>query len=256
MDYTKELTFAKNMAVEAGKIMKKYYRIDQQVETKSDSTPVTIADTEINQMIIDRVRAELPDYGILGEEISWQSDREKLWVCDPIDGTPAFIYHIPTSMFSLALVIDGEPQVAVAFNALTGETYSAVKDQGAFRDEQPIEVSARAWGKGARVAGSSDGGIDGISDRTSLKEQGIKVINGFGAVFKGCLVAEGSLDGRVFVHKGAHDIAAIKLIISEAGGKVTDLDGNEQRYDRAINGAVMSNGLIHDELLKLVRASR
>ncbi len=256
MDYAKELAFAKKVAGEAGLVIQKYYRADQQVETKGDDTPVTIADKEVNQLIVDRVRAEYPEHGVLGEELSWQSDREKLWVCDPIDGTPAFIYHIPTSMFSLALVVDGIPRVALAFNALTGETYSAVKGKGAFRDDRPIKVSSRSWDKGARVAGSSDGAVDGVSDRESLIEQGIKVVNGFGAVFKGCLVAEGSLDGRVFVHKGAHDIAAIKLIVEEAGGKVTDLAGNEQRYDRPINGAVMSNGLIHDELLKLVKAGK
>ncbi len=256
MDYIKEIAFAKRMAGEAGLIMQKYYRIDQHVETKSDDTPVTIADKEVNQMIVDRVQAEFPEYGVLGEELSYKSDREKLWVCDPIDGTPAFIYHIPTSMFSLALVVNGEPQVAVTFNAFTGDLYSAIKTKGAFRNDKPIKVSKRSWGKGTRVAGSSDGAVDGISDRESLTKQGIKVINAFGSVFKGSLVAEGSLDGRVFIHKGAHDMAAIKLIIEEAGGKLTDLDGNEQRYDRAINGAIMSNGLIHDELLKLVRASK
>jgi fructose-1,6-bisphosphatase/inositol monophosphatase family enzyme len=256
MDHTKELEFAKRIAGEAGLIMQKYYRADQHEETKADHTPVTIADKEVNQLVVDRVQAEYPNYGVLGEELSWQSDREKLWVCDPIDGTPAYIYHIPTSMFSLALVVDGEPQVAVTFSAFTGDLYWAIKTKGAFRNDQPIHVSSRSWGEGTRIAGSSDGAVDGISDRTSLTQQGIKVINAFGSVFKGSLVAEGSLDGRVFTHKGAHDMAAIKLIITEAGGKLTDLDGNEQRYDQAINGAVMSNGLIHDELLKLVRASR
>ena len=256
MDYTKELEFAKRVAGEAGLVMQKYYRADQHVEIKSDDTPVTIADKAVNQLVVDRVQAEFPDYGVLGEEISYKSDRKKLWVCDPIDGTPAFIYHIPTSMFSLALVADGISQVAVTFNVFTGDLYSAVKTKGAFRNGQPIKVSKRPWEKGARVAGSSDGAVDGISDREFLVQQGIKVINAFGSVFKGSLVAEGSLDGRVFVHSGAHDIAAIKLLIEEAGGKVTDLDGNEQRYDRAINGAIMSNGLIHDKLLELVQKSK
>lgn len=255
MTYKKELAFAKKVAGEAGLIMQKYYRADQQVETKSDETPVTIAYKAVNQLVIDRVKAEFSDYGVLGEELSWQSDREKLWVCDPIDGTPAFIYHIPTSMFSLALVVNGVPQMAITFNALTGELYSAIKDKGAFRDNRSIHVSSRMWGKGTRLAGSSDGAVDGIASRAALKQIGIKVIVGYGAVFKGCLVSEGSLDGRVFIHKGAHDIAAIKLIIEEAGGKVTDLDGNEQRYDRPINGAVMSNGLIHEQLLGLVKAN-
>lgn len=256
MDYIKELDFARRMAMTAGDIMKKYYRADQHVETKSDQTPVTIADKEINDMLIEEVKKDYPEHGVLGEEASWQSDRENLWVCDPIDGTPAFIFHIPTSMFSLALVIDGVSQLAIAFNAFTGDCYTAIKSGGVFRNEQPIHVSDRSLGSGARLAGSSDGAIDGIANRQNMQALGIKIIASYGAVFKGCLVAEGSLDGRIFVHKGAHDIAAIKLIIEEAGGKVTDLDGNEQRYDRPINGAVMSNGVIHNELLKLVKTSK
>ncbi len=252
MDYTKELEFAKNMSTVAGEIMKKYYRVDQGVEIKEDNTPVTLADKEINDLLIESVKKEFPDYGVLGEEANWNEDREKLWVCDPIDGTPAFIYHIPTFMFSLALVVDGDPVIGVAFNATTNDIYQAERGKGSFLNGKAISTSSRRWGNEARLAGSSDGAVDGLST-SALKEQGIKVINSFGAVFKGCMIAEGSLDGRVFVHNGAHDIAAVKLIIEEAGGKVTDLDGNEQRYDNQINGAVMSNGLVHDNLLQLVK---
>ena len=256
MDYTKELEFAKRVAGEAGLVMQKYYRADQQVETKFDDTPVTIADKEVNQLIIDRVQAEFPDHGVLGEELSYKSDREKLWVCDPIDGTPAFIYHIPTSMFSLALVIGGVPYVGVAFNPWTGELYSAVSGRGAFRDDKRIQVSKKIWGNGTRLAGSSDGTVDRDITRTGLKKLGIEVISGYSVVFKGCLVADGSVDGRIWAGTGAHDVAAVKLIVEEAGGKVTDHDGNNQRYDQPINGIIMSNGLIHDELLRLVKASK
>jgi fructose-1,6-bisphosphatase/inositol monophosphatase family enzyme len=217
---------------------------------------VTIADKEVNQLIVDRVQAEYPDHGVLGEEISYKSERERLWVCDPIDGTPAFIYHIPTSMFSLALVVDGLPQVGVAFNPWTGELYSAVIGKGAFRDDKSIKVSQKPWGKGTRLAGSSDGSVDHVIPRTGLKEIGVEVISGYSVVFKGCLVADGSADGRIWAGTGAHDVAAVKLIVEEAGGMVTDHDGNEQRYDRPINGIIMSNGIIHDELLKLVKASK
>lgn len=252
MTYEKELAFAKEMAQLAGDIMKKYYREDQHVEIKSDMTPVTIADKAVNNMLVEEIKKQFPAHGVLGEEESWNADRESLWVCDPIDGTPAFIYHIPTSMFSLAFVVDGLPKVAVAYNAFTGDLYQATVGGGAYLNGNPIKVSQRGWGD-ARLAGSSDGAVDGVARREDLIKQGNKVINSYGAVFKGCLIAEGSLDGRVFIHKSAHDIAAIKLIIEEAGGRVTDLAGNEQRYDRKINGAIMSNGLVHDELLTLIK---
>ncbi len=256
MDYQKELEFARQLAKAAGEIMKKYYRIDQQVETKSNDTPITIADTRVNQMVIDRVKAEYPDYGILGEEISFEAERGKLWVCDPIDGTSAYVLHVPTSTFSLALVVDGQPVVGLVYNPWVGEMYHAIKGQGAYRDDSLVHVSGRQWGKDTvRLAGSSSGNFNEPANKFSkqLARVNVHVTSYPGNVFKGCLIAEGSIEGRTFMYKGAHDVAAVKLIISEAGGKVTDLDGNEQRYDRPINGAIMSNGLIHDELLKLVK---
>ena len=258
MDYQKEIEFAKSMAADAGKIMKKYYRIDQGVEIKDDTTPVTLADTEINSLLIERVKAEFSDCGVLGEEESWNEDREKLWVCDPIDGTVGFILHIPTSAFSLAYVVDGVVKAAVAYNPFVDELYYAVIGGGAFRNGQPIKVSTKSWGEQVHIAQSS-GGKDPFRDVelvAHLASQKIYINSSPGIVYHGCLIAEGSIEGRVFMYHTAHDIAAVKLIIEEAGGKVTDIDGNEQRYDRKLNGAVMSNGLIHDELLKIMKESK
>ncbi len=258
MDYQRELEFAKNMATVAGEIMKKYYRIDQGVEIKEDSTPVTIADKEINDLLIETVKTEFPDYGVLGEEASWNEDREKLWVCDPIDGTIGYMLHIPTSAFSLALVIDGVPKIAIAYNPWVDELYSAVEGKGAFLGDKQIHVSDKKWGERLHIAQSS-GGKDPFRDRelvSNLASQQAFVNSSPGIVYHGCLIADGSIEGRVFLYHTAHDIAATKLIIEEAGGKVTDLGGNEQRYDRKINGAIMSNGLIHDELVKIVRQVR
>ncbi len=92
------------MAKRAGELMKQFYRADQKVEVKNDNSPVTIADKTINQELISRVKERFPDHGVLGEEASWHEDRDIVWVCDPIDGTVAYILHLPTSMFSLALV--------------------------------------------------------------------------------------------------------------------------------------------------------
>lgn len=252
------LEFAKKTAKEAGEIMHQFYRSDHQVEVKADDSPVTIADKSINSMLIQRVQEVFPDHGVLGEEESWQPDRDVVWVCDPIDGTAAFIQHIPLSMFSLACVYQGQPVVAVAYNPWSQDMYAATEGGGASRNDEPISVSKRPWGEHTRLLGSSHGGIskepaDNVEIQKKLFHDKAHTTRLPGTVFKGCLIAEGSADGRTFMHDGAHDIAALKLIIEEAGGKVTDLDGNEQRYDQPINGAVMSNGLVHGELLKLVR---
>ncbi len=252
--YEQELAFARSVAREAGDIMHKYYRIDQQITVKDDKTPVTIADTLINDMLIERVQAEFPQDGVIGEEASWETGRERVWVCDPIDGTVAFIMRVPTSMFSLALVVDGVPVLAIAYNPWTDDEYSAEIGRGAFRNSEKIAVSQKVWGPGIHIAGSS-GATDAIFDEKKAKLEDKKIyVNEFpGGVCKGCLIAEGAIEARIFMHDGAHDIAALKLIIEEAGGKVTDLDGNEQRYDQPINGAIMSNGKIHNELLALIQ---
>ncbi len=212
---------------------------------------MTVADKEINQFVIDSVKKEFADHGVLGEEISWQPGREKLWVCDPIDGTRMYNHHIPVSMFSLALVIEGEPVVAVTYNPWVEDLYWAVTLEGCYRNGQKIttaknyDVTVGVW-----RADYQRGLIEFIENKNW------RPVLLYPLVIKGCLIAEGSLSGQIVYVKNSHDIAAIKLLIEEAGGKVTDLDGNDQRYDRPINGAVMSNGLIHDELLELVRKAK
>lgn len=253
MAYEKELAFAKDMAREAAEIMKKYYRVDQQVVTKKDLSPVTIADTTINDVLIERVQSAFPDDGVIGEEASWEPERSRVWVCDPIDGTVAYILKVPTSMFALALVEDGRPVMAVSYNPWVDELYWAAIGEGAYRNEEKIAVSKKTWGPGVHIAGSQNNPETHPDTRAELLEQGIHVNEFPGGVHKSCLVAEGAIEARIFMYAGAHDIAAVKLIIEEAGGKVTDLDGDEQRYDRPLNGAIMSNGLIHDELLNLVK---
>lgn len=252
MAYEREIAFAKDMARAAGEVMRRYYRIDQQVEVKKDLSPITIADTEINELMIKWVQETFPNDGVIGEEASWESERERVWVCDPIDGTHAYIIRVPTSMFSLALVIDGVPVVAAVYNPWTDEMYTAVTSEGAYRNESPIHVSSKDWGEGVNITGTRGRSYEKIKE-VLTDTPGVKVNTIAGGVFKGCLVAEGAVEVWFFEHSGAHDVAAMKLIVEEAGGKVTDLDGNDQRYDRPINGAIMSNGHIHEELMNIVK---
>lgn len=250
------LEFAKNIAHEAGQVMHQYYRADQKVEEKSDHSPVTVADTIINSMLIERVKNTFPDHGVMGEEESWQSEKPVVWVCDPIDSTVSFIVHIPTFTFALALVVDGEPLVAVVYNPMTDEMYSAIKNVGAFRNNTKIAVSNRMWGDGALLLRKASPLQINILDRsdvaTDLYSQGVRLIANHGAVWSGCLIADGSVDGYLYEGDGPHDVAAVKLLVEEAGGKVTDLLGGEQRYNQPIGGSIVSNCHIHANLIDLV----
>lgn len=251
MEYQKEYEFAKRIARRAGEIMKQYYRTDQQVERKHDNSPVTIADKTINSFLIEEVQREFPEHGVLGEEESWNNGRYNMWVCDPIDGTRMYSYHIPISMFSLAYVVDGEPVVSVCYNPWTDDLYEARKGGGAWRNGKKISVASQ----NPEVVGTWVNDFRGKAADLIL-EKGWHPTLLYPFVFKGCLIAEGSLSGQATRLNSTHDAAAVVLLVQEAGGRVTDINGNIQRYDSPMNGCVMSNGVIHEELLDLIhRAS-
>lgn len=255
-EFEKEREFAIQMARKAGEIMHHYADQDHQTERKHDKSPVTVADKEINSLLIAEVKRLFPEHGVLGEEEIYESGRKQLWVCDPIDSTASFILHAPLSMFSLAYVDDGEVLVAATYNPWTDELFVATRGDGATKNGEPVRVSDRAWGENAIIVSVSDPGhnnypTDSPEAAMWIRSQGNHLSHVGGGVFKCMMVAQGHADGFIFPFDGAHDIAAAKLIVEEAGGLVTDLDGNEQRYDKPLNGAIISNGRVAEQLKKI-----
>jgi fructose-1,6-bisphosphatase/inositol monophosphatase family enzyme len=251
------LDFGKSLAQDAGAIILRYFNgLDLDIQIKQDESPVTAADKEINQLVIDRVSEAFPTHGILAEEGSSHEDRRELWVCDPIDGTKSFIQRIPTALFSLAFVVDGVPEVAVMGDPFQRRILTAVRGEGAQMNHSPIKVSARSDLKGATIA--LTGTYSELRDRRQLlddmQDAGAKIVLVPGNVFRSSLVASGNVDVHIFPGRSAHDVAAAKLIVEEAGGKVTDLYGKEQRYDGRICGAVITNGLLHNVIIERIAA--
>ncbi|PID31771.1 hypothetical protein CR970_04010 [Candidatus Saccharibacteria bacterium] len=255
-NYDELLDFAVQQARAAGEVMRTYFfdPSSQNVSRKADKTVVTIADKQINDNLIRAVRQSFPQHGVLGEEASYGADASRLWVCDPIDGTEAFITGVPTAMYSLAFVVDGVPRLGVCYEPVQDMLLHAVQGAGAYLNGERVHVSDTS-----ELAGATIGIVSSIQcflDRLPAYQQlldqsaGIKIIPG--NVFKAALLAQGRLDGYIFPGKSAHDIAANDIIIREAGGVVTDLAGNDQPYDRRIRGAIMSNGKIHDQLVRAV----
>ena len=127
------LKFAEEISEHAGEIMKKYYNSKNGQRYKKDDTIVTLADKEINQYLIERVKQTYPDHGVDGEEQTYGAS-EYLWVCDPVDGTAMFTRHVPVAVFSLALCVDGQPVVAVVNDVFSNCVYTAIKGKGAFKN--------------------------------------------------------------------------------------------------------------------------
>ena len=249
------LNFATDLAREAGAILLHYFNAaDKDVETKDDNSPVTIADKKINQLVIDRIANAFPNHGILAEEGSQNEHRTHLWVCDPIDYTKGFIRRIPTAMFSLAYTVGGRSEVAVILDPFQDKLFSAVIGQGAYMNGQPISVSRCSDLKVATVATIND--YKQLRERQEffdkLQDMGTSQLIAPGNIFRSTLVASGDVDAYIFPGKSAHDVAAAKLIVEEAGGKVTNLHGKEDMYNGRIYGAIVTNGHLHNQLVELI----
>ena len=250
------LEFAKNIAYEAGKIMLKYFNQNNGASYKGDKTIVTIADTEINSYLIEKVKECYPEHSVDGEEEQFGRSNY-VWVCDPVDGTAMYARHIPIAVFSLALVIDGVPNVGVVYEPFTDSLYTAIKGKGAYKNNQRIEVNDILLNDMKSVSNFDMWSNADYNIYDVIKEIGKRTyFVSIGSVIRACMcVASGKFNFAIFPgtkHKNC-DIAAAKVIVEEAGGKVTDLFGNEQRYDKSIKGALISNGIVHDEVIEVIK---
>ena len=249
-----ELEFAKTLAHDAGEIMRKHFN-NTTTHYKSDNTPVTLADTEINQLVIDRVRAEYPDHGVYSEEASFDQENSTVWVCDPLDGTSSFARGIPVAVFSLALVLDGTPQLGVIYDPWTDRLYFAAKTHGAYLNNQQIHVNQHTLSDREAVIGYDYSPTMSFNTLKAAYELSRKTrFSGLGSFVHGsALVASGMSVAYIASGNRPYDIAAAKIIVEEAGGRVTDIFGEDQRYDREVRGAVVSNGIIHDEIINTIK---
>ena len=250
------LETAIEIAAAASEIMLKYFDIGVPADWKEDNTPITIADETINRMVIDRVVAEYPDHGVVGEEASVVKPNATMqWVCDPIDGTIPYMLGIPTNVFALALCEDGRPVVSVVADPYLDRMYTATLGGGTFCNERKLTVSDTASLRGSFM--NVSGRTAGAAAHTpavyyDLKKAGVRQLHHNSMVYEVIQVASGMFDGAIFTQSTPWDAAAGVLLVTEAGGMASDVCGKEQRYDRPINGTIFSNGVLHDDLVRLV----
>ena len=250
------LEFAKDIAQYAGEVMLKYFKENNGASYKGDKTIVTLADTEINTYLIAQVKEKYPSHSVDGEEEQFGKS-DYVWVCDPVDGTAMYARHIPVAVFSLALVIRGESKVGVVFDPFTDSLYTEIKGKGAYKNGEKITVNDYQLEDMKTVCHydlwvGADYNISKVVQELANKTYVI----GLGSIIRACMcIASGDFTLAIFPgtkHKNC-DIAAVKVIVEEAGGMVTDLFGNEQRYDESINGAVISNKKLHNKVIETIK---
>lgn len=234
---------------------------DLHVDTKPDRTPVTDADVACEDTVRAVVAAEAPGDGVLGEERGAEgpgAGSARTWVIDPIDGTKNFSRGIPVWASLIALVDEGRPVVGVVSAPALGRRWWAAEDVGAFTRDP-----ARGVEQG-RLAVSGVGDLaDAYASTTDLdhwrhldrQDRYLALVaacwesRAFGDFWQHCLVAEGLLDLAVEPEAGAWDLAALQVLVEQAGGRFTDLGGTA-RHDGG--SGLSSNGLVHDAALAIV----
>lgn len=235
-----DLELAFRLADAADAISLPSFRSGLAVETKPDLTPVTQADRSVEAELRRVLARERPDDAILGEEAGAAGDARRRWIIDPIDGTRNYSRGIPVWATLVALEVDGAVQLGVVSAPALGHRWWAERGSGAFGDGEPIHVSAISRIEDAVLSFALENELPALARRAWHAR-------GFGDFWPYMLVAEGGVDGTVDA-RGVNewDLAAMQVIVEEAGGRFSDLRG-----DARIDGgsAVASNGLVHDELL-------
>jgi histidinol-phosphatase len=230
---------------------------DLQVESKPDLTPVSDADRAAETAIRALLERERPDDDVLGEEYGATGDGTgRRWVLDPIDGTKNFVRGVPVWATLVALQVDGQTVAGVVSAPALGRRWWAASGGGAWtgpsvRQARACRVSAVTDLSDAYLAYSSIPGwadIDRESAFLGLLRR-VYQSRGYGDFFSHMLVAEGVVDCSAEPEVSLWDLAALQVVVTEAGGQFSDLSGLE----RADGGSVVaSNGKLHDELLAIL----
>jgi histidinol-phosphatase len=244
---------------EADALARSAFRRDLRITTKPDRTFVTETDTAIERAIRTRIAAAHPDHGLVGEEYGTEAgDATTRWYIDPIDGTHNFIRGVPLFGTLLAVERDGELQAAVLSAPALRERWWARRGGGAWARGADDDVPRRIHVSG--VASLADAQLlygSGHDIEASGRAPGFHALlgdvwreRGFGDFWGYALLAEGAAEAMVEVDLWPWDAAAPMVLIEEAGGRVTDLDGR-----RAIDSKTFlaTNGLLHDEVLERLR---
>jgi histidinol-phosphatase len=237
-------------AAEAARLIREHYEGQRTARAKADGTPVTDADLAAEQAIRSLVRARFPDDGFHGEESAAERlDAEHVWLVDPIDGTKSFVRGYPMFSTQIAVWRRGRLALGVSSAPAWGETAWAERGSGAWLDGKALAVSRIARLEEATL---STGNLRSLAGGPRWGAFGRLVarldrIRGFGDFLHYHLLAAGKIDAVLESDVNILDIAALTVIVEEAGGRVTDLEGRPIGLES--RSILASNGLLHDAVL-------
>jgi myo-inositol-1(or 4)-monophosphatase len=247
-------------AARAGALLRARYRERQEVTFKSEVDLVTATDRDAERLIVDAIRTAFPSHGIIAEESAPLSgEAAHRWYIDPLDGTTNFVHGYPHFAVSIALARDDELLLGLVYDPVREETFSALRGQGARLNGAPIGVSDTSRLEHALLGTGfpydrrqhADFYVAFLAEAMRCS-QGVR--RGGSAALDLCYVACGRLDGFWEWKLKPWDLAAGRLIVEEAGGRVTDFAGGPHRLTGEETAA--SNGPLHGDLLDVLARTR
>jgi histidinol-phosphatase len=253
MNRTRYLQVALDAARSAAEVIRHYFREGTEVSLKADATPVTRADIEAEELIRRAIGSAFPDHGFYGEETGSRGlDAEYVWLVDPIDGTRSFVRGYPFFSTQIALLHQGRVVVGVSSAPGFDEMAWAERGHGAWLDGQRCRVSSLAKLEEATV---SSGNLRTLASGPRWAGWGEVVrrvarSRGFGDFYHYHLLATGKIDAVVESDVNVLDVAALSLIVEEAGGRFTDLEGAPLSLDTT--SVLATNGRLHDVIRELL----
>jgi histidinol-phosphatase len=252
---SRELQAALDAARAAAEVIQGYYGRNPAVTIKADKSPVTEADVRAEETIREVLHARFPGYGFFGEESGRHGmDADNIWVVDPLDGTKSFVRETPFFSTQIALLREGRLVLGVSNAAAYGEIAWAEQGGGAFLDGQRLNVSdvgalAQAFistGNLKSLAASAAGWT-----RFGALVGRVARLRGYGDFLHYHLLARGALDAVLESDVNILDIAALTVIVREAGGTVSELAGGDINLESTT--ILATNGALHPALLSAMQ---
>jgi len=248
----KLLNFSVDLIKECNRISLKYYKKTIKPEYKKDNSPVTIADKKCEKFLISEIKKKYPEHSFLAEETGVEDKNSEFrWIIDPIDGTKNFMRNFPFWGTLLALEYQNEVVMGIIALPAMKQMIYAGKGLGCYQNGKRVKVSKTdSIDKSYFIYG----GIEYILDKP-YKEKFLELVKnsyydrGYGDCFGHTLVINGKAEYMLDPHVSPYDVAPVKICVEEAGGVMTDLEGNRTIYSR---GVLTSNGKMHDELLRFI----